>query len=307
MKVVIAGGSGLVGRALVAQLSAERSDVTVLSRSTRPVPDATVVRWEAIHAGAWREAFDGADAVVNLCGASVGTRPWTPRRRAELIRSRIEPTRALVEAIAAIPSERRPRALVNASGTDVYQGTDELPATEASPPADTFLGRLVLAWEAEARRAEALGVRVSLARMSLVVGPGSAAVRLVALPARLGFGGPIGDGRQWVSWIDLRDAAAILGLLTRDGAPAGPVNVCAPDAVPQAELGRILARIWGIPLRLPVPAAPLRLVLREQSALALGSRRVSSARIESAGHVFAHADLEASLRWALGRPARRPG
>jgi uncharacterized protein (TIGR01777 family) len=297
VNVVVAGGSGLIGRALVERLRADGSAVTVLSR--RPGPGR--VTWDGRTPGPWTETLADADAIVNLCGASVGARPWTPGRRRELRDSRLDPTRALVQALASLPTERRPRVLVNASGTDVYEGQDAVPATESTPPSGTFLARLTLDWEAEAARARTLGLRVAFARFSMVVGPGALAIRLQALPARLGFGGRIGSGRQWVSWIDLVDAVGIVELLLRDRTIDGPVNVCAPVPVAQAEVSAALARVVGCPISLPVPAWPVRLAMGEQSTLLLGSRRMHPERAITAGYTFRELDVERSLRRSLGR------
>lgn len=297
MKVVIAGGSGLVGRALRERLAGEGWSVVVLSRR----PGDGAVAWDGRSLGPWAGEMAGADAVVNLCGASVGTRPWTPGRRRELRRSRLDPTRALVAAIGALPAADRPRVLVNASGTDRYAGGDDDPAGEDAPATDSFLARLCADWEAEAEVARALGVRVVLARMSLVVAPDAPAVQLLAVPARLGYGGAIGGGAQWVTWVDLTDAVGIVAQALVDPALDGAVNVCAPDAVRQRDLGVLLARIVGMPVRLPVPAWPLRLAMGEQSSLLLASRRVAPARALAAGYRFTEPDIEGSLRRALGR------
>jgi uncharacterized protein (TIGR01777 family) len=300
MRVVVAGGTGLIGRALVARLLAAGEQVSVLTRAGRVPDGARAVDWDGRTLGPWTTALDGADAVVNLCGASVGSRPWTPRRRRALRVSRLQPTAALVAALAEMPEGRRPRVLVNASGTDLYEGQDREPATEANLPSDTFLARLTLDWEAETARARELGLRVVLARFSMVIGPGALAVRLQALPVRLGFGGPIGSGRQWVSWIDLADAVGIVELALGDDRLDGPVNVCAPGAVPQREMGATLARVVGCPMRLPVPAWPVRVAMGEQSTLLLGSRRMHPERALAAGYAFAELDLERSLRRAMG-------
>jgi uncharacterized protein (TIGR01777 family) len=190
---------------------------------------------------------------------------------------------------------------VNASGTDRYAGGGDDPAGEDAPAADSFLARLCADWEAEAEVARSLGVRVVLARMSLVVAVDAPAVRLLALPSRLGFGGPIGSGRQWVSWVDIADVVGIVARSLEDPALDGPVNACAPDAIRQRDLGQLLAGIVGMPVRLPVPASLLRLTMGEQSSLLLASRRVAPARALATGYRFAEPDLERSLRRALGR------
>ena len=296
MKVVVAGGSGLIGRALCAELAARGHDTVVLSRRATSRGGARTVQWNPDAAGgAWKEELRDAEAVVNLCGASVGGGPWTRRRKRVLRRSRLGPTRALVEAIASLPPGGRPRVLVSSSGTDQYEGRDARAADEDTPPVDTFLSRLCQDWEREAGRAEAHGVRVVLARTSLVIAEGAPALRLLALPFRLFLGGRLGAGTQWVSWIDVGDAVGILRFALESEEVRGPVNLAAPDARRQSEFAGAIAAALRRPSWLSTPAWLLRLVLGEQAGLLLGSRRVWPARALAAGYTFACSRLEDSL------------
>lgn len=298
MRVVIAGGSGLIGRALCAELLHTGHQPVVLSRHPRRrgLPaGAREAAWRPDTLEGWVTELDGADAVVNLAGASVGRWPWTAGRKRLLRESRLVPTRTIVSAIGSIPPGRRPRILVNASGSDLYEGIDAEPATEATPPADTFLARLCVDWEAEARAAEALGVRVVLSRTAIVLSPEAPALRLIALPFRLFVGGPVGGGRQWYSWVSLDDAARLLAWAIEREDVAGPLNVAAPDPRPQAEFARALGAALHRPSWLPTPAWPIRLVLGDQATLALGSRRVWPARAEVMGYRFVRPHLEDAL------------
>ena len=298
MRVVIAGGSGLIGRALCAELLHTGHQPVVLSRHPRRrgLPaGAREAAWRPDTLEGWVTELDGADAVVNLAGASVGRWPWTAGRKRLLRESRLVPTRTIVSAIGSIPPGRRPRILVNASGSDLYEGIDAEPATEATPPADTVLARLCVDWEAEARAAEALGVRVVLSRTAIVLSPEAPALRLIALPFRLFVGGPVGGGRQWYSWVSLDDAARLLAWAIEREDVAGPLNVAAPDPRPQAEFARALGAALHRPSWLPTPAWPIRLVLGDQATLALGSRRVWPARAEVMGYRFVRPHLEDAL------------
>lgn len=303
MKVVIAGGSGLLGRSIGRGLLAAGHEPVVLTRdparASSRVPGVRVAAWDPRVAGEWRAELRDAGAVVNLAGASIGGWPWTARRRAELVDSRVGSTRALVDAIAALPPEDRPAVLLSASGTDLYEGRDTSPADETTRPADTFLSHLVVTWEAEARKAEALGVRVVLMRASPVIAIGAPALRLLALPVRLFVGGRLGSGRQWTSWVDIDDVVGLY--LWALGTPAidGPINVAAPDERTQQDFVRALGGVLHRPIWFPTPAWLIRLVLGQQATLALGSRRVWPAKALASGYTFRCPRLEDSLAKAF--------
>lgn len=215
--------------------------------------------------------------------------------------SRLEPTSALVAAIEQLPVGHRPRVLASASGTDVYEGRDRDPAGETTPPANTFLSHLCLDWEAEANRAEHIGLRVVLLRTSLVIAAGAPALRLLALPFGLFLGGRIGSGGQWVSWIDIDDATNLICHAIDDETLLGPLNLAAPDPRPQREFAFALGRALKRPAVFPTPAWAVRLALGEQAILALGSRRVWPAKALESGYRFRHPSLEASLEQRLSR------
>ena len=303
MKVVIAGGSGLVGRALAIDLRDDGHEPVVLTRGRGSgLPDGVrAVTWDPAKPGAWAAELRHATAVVNLAGESVGRWPWTAHRKRQLRKSRIEVTRSLVDAIAALAPEARPEVLVNASGSDQYEGLDAVPATEATPPTTTFLGRLCTDWEREATRATDLGLRVVLFRLCLVVAPESRSLRIIALPIRLGLGGPIGSGNQWMSWIDLTDVIALIRMALEDERVRGPVNAGAPSPRPQTEFGKALAVTIGRPFWFPTPAWLIRLVMGEMATLALGSRRIWPAAALELGYRFRRPRLEDALEAALGR------
>lgn len=220
-RVVIAGGAGHIGRRLAAALVERGEEVIVLSRdpdgATRRGPVAGCLeRWSASDPAALAGLIDDADAVVGLTGVPVGPRPWTARRRQAIRASRLGPTRAIVNAIRTLPPARRPRVLVSVSGTDGYEGRDQVPATEATPSGHGFLGRLCEEWEAAASEAEPLGVRVVIARIGFVLAPDATVMRLFALPFRFFLGGPLGTGRQWFSWIHVDDVVGLLMLAIDD-------------------------------------------------------------------------------------------
>lgn len=305
MRVVVAGGSGLIGRAVCAALREAGHEPVALTRALRDqLPDGTrAVTWRPPGLDAWTQELAGAGAVVNLAGETVGRWPWTARRKRLLRDSRLEPTRALVEAIAGLPPGRRPRVLLSASGTDVYEGIDARPADEGTSSGESFLARLSLDWEGEALQAERLGVRVVLLRISLVVAPRASSLRLLALPFRLFAGGPIGSGRQWISWIALYDVVGLILRAIDSEDIRGPINLAAPDPRTQADFARALGKALRRPSWLRTPAWAVRLVLGDMATLALGSRRVWPAKALSVGYRFRRSTLEPALEETFG-PAR---
>jgi len=315
MRVVVAGGSGLIGRALVASLIGDGVSVDVLSRDPgsrgRHVPGgARLLGWDPSDSATVPElarTLAGADAVVNVSGVPVGPWPWTPWRRRAIVASRVGTNGRLVEAMASLGPDERPRAFVAAAGTDAYTGLDAEPATEATDVSGTvgFLEQLSRDWEAAADRARPLGIRVVTVRTSFVLARKGGLLSLLALPVRLGLGGRYGSGEQWFSWIHLDDLVAVYRRAIDDTTIDGPVNAASPDPRRQREVARVLARVLHRPSWLPVPGWLLRLVLRGEATLLLGSRRVMPARLLAAGFRFSHPDLEGALRDALGRPAPR--
>ena len=305
MRAVIAGGSGLIGRHLARSLLAAGWSVDVLSRA----PDRIARRLpEGVRADAWTSTANaelasvlaGADAVVNLAGVSLGPRPWTPGRKRAILASRLAATHALVDAMAALPAERRPSVLVSASGSDVYTGRDAASADETTEPTDDFLADVCLRWEAAALEAEPLGVRVAIVRTAFVFAPDAPVLRLLVLPFQLFVGGRLGSGRQWFSWIHIDDLAGIYRLAMTDGSLRGPVNGASPEPCRQADLAAALGRTLHRPSWLPAPGWAIRLALRDQATLLLGSRRVVPARALAAGYRFQHPTLDEALADVLG-------
>ena len=302
MRVVIAGGSGLIGTALSRALASDGHDVVILTRSGRTTTAPSGVRavtWDPARPGSWTVELAGAGAVINLAGASIGRWPWTPGRKRALVDSRVIATRSLVDAIAALPPAQRPAVLLNASGTDLYEGQDETPASEDTPPGDTFLARLCVAWETEAGRAEASGVRVVVVRQSSVIARGAPYLRIVTLPFRLFAGGRLGSGRQWVSWVDIADVVGLYRFALASPDMRGPLNASAPDPRQQVAYARALGAALHRPSWFPTPGWLLRLVLTDQAALVLGSRRVWPTKALAAGYAFERPVLEDALANAL--------
>lgn len=305
MRIVIAGGSGFLGRRLTVAWLEAGEEVEVLTRNpARTVlqSGAAVRRWDPPSVDdELVAALRGADAVVNLAGVPIGGRPWTPGHKRAIRQSRLDATSTIVEAMSRLPAADRPKVLVNASGIDIYGDRPDGEMTEDSTPGDSFLAGVVVAWEGAAKAAETLGVRVVLARTALIVAPEALAWRLILLPFRLFAGGPLGSGRQRFTWIHVDDAVALYDFAIRDESIVGQLNMVAPDVPTQRDLGRAIGRAMHRPAIVPVPAFVLRLVLWGQADIVLHGRVAVPARALVAGYEFRHATVESALRDVLAR------
>jgi uncharacterized protein (TIGR01777 family) len=299
MKVAVTGATGFIGSALVSALRGRGDDVTVLTRAAahaRGLDGVRIVEAELETPGAWTAALTGQDAIVHLAGAPIGGRRWTAREKQLLRDSRVESTRTIVEAIAALAPAARPRALVTASGVDYYAlaldtaGFDDDPVTERDPPADTFLGRLCRDWEHEAEAATASGVRVASMRTGLVLAATGGALARMRRPFALHVGGRIGSGRQFVSWIHRDDVVAAYVAAIADDRYAGAFNLVA-SSVRNADFSRALARAMHRSSWLPVPAFAVRAAIGELAEYVLGGRNVVPARLDEVGFPFARREL----------------
>ena len=298
MRVVVTGATGFIGRALVPHLRARGDEVVVITRDAARAPaDVEVVVGELETEGAWQQALAGAGGVVHLAGEPIAGKRWDARQKQRLRDSRVEGTRLVVEAIGK--ARVRPKVLVSASGVDYYafaldtHGFDDDEVTEDDPPSETFLGRVCRAWEAEARAAEPLGVRVACMRTGLVVGPGGAIARM-ATPFRLFAGGRIGSGRQFVSWIHRDDVVAAYAAALSDDRYAGPINLVA-GSVRNADFAAALGRALHRPSWLPVPGFALRAAAGELAEYLLHGRNVVPRRLEQLGFTWTRRDLEDAL------------
>ena len=278
MNVVITGGSGFIGRAVAERLRASGHKVTAVSLRTAPSP----------------EVFAGCHAVVNLAGEPVAQR-WTAAARERILKSRVEGTRSLVAALRHHP----PAVLVSASAIGYYGSRGDEILTENSPPVGDFLGQVALAWEQEARAAETFGVRVVIPRIGVVLGRGGGALAKMLPPFRLGFGGRLGSGKQWMSWIHLDDLVALIEFAIADTAFSGPINAVAPNPVTNAVFTRELAAALHRPAIFAVPALALKILFGEMSHVLLGSQRVFPEAALRAGFRFRFTDVGEALRQIL--------
>jgi uncharacterized protein (TIGR01777 family) len=304
MRIVVTGATGFIGEALVAALVARGRAVTALTRdpgrARGVLGEVRCVAADLQSPGPWTAELAGAEAIVHLAGEPVAGRRWDARFKQRLRDSRVEATRTLVEAIAALPAAQRPRALIAASGADYYPFADEATpefdddeVTERDPPGDSFLARLCRDWEAEARGAEPLGLRVVCMRTAMVLGPGGALAAMTT-PFRMFIGGPIGSGRQWVGWIHRDDAVRGYLAAVADERYAGPINLVTAS-VRSAELARAIGRALQRPSWLPVPGFALRAALGEFADYALHGRRIVPARLVELGFTWTYPALAEAL------------
>lgn len=298
MKVVVAGASGFLGTALVADLRSQGHQVNTLVR--RAPSSASEIEWQPGRAELDPGALAGADAVISLSGAGIADKRWTPAYKRVLVDSRVQPTSTIAKALAELPVGQRPAAFLSASAVGYYgdRGADPLPETAAAGTG--FLADLVRQWEAATEPASRAGVRVVMLRTGLVLSAtGGLMKRLVPL-FKLGLGGKLGSGQQYQPWISLADEIGAIRHILLDEQLAGPVNVVGPAPVPNAEFSRELAKVVHRPARLPAPALGLRLVLGEfADEGVLVSQRVLPEALSRSGYRFEHGDLRSALQWAV--------
>ena len=298
MKVVVTGGTGFLGRALVSALGGRGDEAVVVSRAPSGASLPAGVRgvsWDALPA-----AVDGADAVVNLAGETIAQR-WTDAAKARIVGSRAEAAERVGAALRA--AKGRPPLLLNASAVGFYGNRDDEELTEESPAGSGFLAETTLAWEEAARRAVPAGVRLVLLRTGVVLGEEGGALAKMLLPFRLGVGGPLGSGRQWMPWIHREDLVGLLLAALDDARYAGPVNATAPAPVTMKEFAATLGRVLHRPAFAPAPAFAIRAAMGEMAALVLDGQRAIPAKASALGFRFRFPALEPALRDLLA-PSR---
>jgi hypothetical protein len=299
MKALVTGATGFVGRALCARLSGA---VVVLSRNPdrarQWLPGVTAFGWDPLRDAAPVAAFDGVDAIFHLAGEPVAGGRWTAGRRQRIHDSRVIGTRNLVEGIRGLAV--RPRVLVSASAVGYYGSRGDEVLEEGATPATGFLPDVCRAWEHEAAAAEALGVRTVLVRTGLVLGRGGGALKPMAMAFRFGFGGRLGDGRQWMPWIHLDDEIGLLVHAAEHDAVRGAMNAVGPAPVRNADFTRALASAVHRPAFMHAPAFALRLLLGEMSGILLASQRAAPAVATRTGYRFQHTEIGAALHGLVG-------
>jgi uncharacterized protein (TIGR01777 family) len=305
MRSLITGGTGFVGRHLLQRLD---RPVAILSRT--PEKARLILRDEDVHCHRWSPeagrppagAFEGVEAVFHLAGDSVAEGRWTAEKKRRIRESRVAGTRHLVQAIASLPS--RPRVLVSASAVGFYGDRGDEWLDESVGPGEGFLADLCCQWEAEALKAAEHGVRVVTVRIGLILGSAGGALPRILLPFRLGVGGRLGHGRQWMPWIHIQDLVTLLLHAAGTDGLTGAVNGTSPAPVTNREFTRVVGSVLRRPTLLPAPRLALRLALGEFADVILSSQRVVPKAAQASSFRFAHPDLEGALRDILAARSR---
>ncbi len=291
LKVVIAGGSGFLGRYLAGLLRSHEHEVASLSRTRSDVTRTGVryVRWDPTSIGDWVEALEQADVVFNLCGETISGKRWTDARKAVLLDSRRTPSNTLVKAINAMTDP--PSVYLQASGVGYY-GTGEAAVTESTPPGDDFLARLAVQWEAPVAN---IGVRSVLLRLGVVLHNTEGALSQMLLPFRAFMGGTLASGRQWLSWIHIVDAISAMYFVMEHSEIEGAVNITAPGPVRNQTFATLAGAALHRPTFMPTPRFVLKSLLGEQEILVTEGQRVSPAILTQRGFSFRFPELDNAL------------
>jgi uncharacterized protein len=302
MKIVITGGTGFIGRALCATLIQGGHRVIVLTRQSgqvrhRPELPVQAVEWNARDSGPWEQVLEGADAVINLAGASIADARWTDVRKQLITDSRILTTRLLVRAFSRWSS--KPATFISASGIGYYGATDDRRLDEGAARGNGFLADLCLGWESEALRAAEFGARVVTLRTGMVLEQDGGALSKMLLPFRFFAGGPIMPGNQWVSWIHRRDHIGLIQWALNTSTVSGPINAVAPEPVTMKTFCEVLGQVLHRPSWLPVPRFALSVLLGELSTLMTTGQRVIPAKAMAGGYRFQYPTLEPALQAIL--------
>ncbi|MGH8351730.1 MAG: TIGR01777 family oxidoreductase [Pseudomonas sp.] len=299
MHILLTGGTGLIGRQLCRHWSGQGHRLTVWSRKPGKVAKICGAQVRGI-ARLEDLGQEPVDAIVNLAGAPIADRLWTHRRKALLWSSRITLTETLLAWLES--REQKPRVLISGSAAGWYGDGGERELTEDSAPvSEDFASQLCIAWEETAQRAETLGIRVILIRTGLVLSAEGGFLSRLLLPFKLGLGGPIGNGRQWMPWIHIEDQIALIDFLLHRNEASGPYNACAPKPVRNREFAKALGSMLHRPAFMPMPAFALKVGLGELSLLLLGGQRATPVRLLKAGFTFQFTDLQAALDDLSGR------
>lgn len=295
MRVAISGATGLVGGALVAALRQRGDEVTVLSRDPARVTDVEAHAWDVLAGPPPAEALAGRDAVVHLAGATVAQR-WTRKTKAAIRNSRVKGTANLVTALGDLPEAERPPVLVCASAAGFYGPRDDEPIDEAAPAGSDFLAAVCVGWEGAARTAQEHGVRVVSVRTGVVLDGKEGALGKMLLPFKLGAGGPVAGGRQYMPWIHRDDIVALYLAAMDDDRYTGPVNGSAPDPVTNKAFSKALGRVLRRPAIAPVPALAIKALYGEMSTIVTTGVNMVPRRAQELGFTWRFTDVESALR-----------
>jgi len=302
MKVFITGGTGFVGTQLTSRLVQDGHQVTILTRSLKgamgSLPEISYLEGDPTKKGPWQEAIKIHDAVINLAGASIFSK-WTEEHKKAIRESRVNTTRNIVEGMPSHPE--RPFTLFSTSAVGYYGFCADEERTEESPPGNDFLARTAVEWEGEALKAREKGARVVITRFGIVMGEkGGALSQMIPLFKKY-IGGPIGSGKQWFSWVHIKDLMEAFVFLIKHPEISGPVNVCSPNPVRNRDLAKALGKALHRPSFFPAPGFMVKLVLGEFGSVILEGQRVIPKRLLENGFVFRYPDIGKALQGIVGQ------
>jgi len=298
MRIIITGGTGLIGGALAANLANDGHEVILLSRAPERTillpPGVRAERWDGRTATGWGPLADGADAIVNLAGEGIASGRWTEERKRRIRKSRVNAGQAVVDAVKA--AARKPGVVIQSSAVGYYgvHGDEEI--TESAPAGSDYLAQVAMAWEGSTAPVETMGVRRIIIRTGVVLSNKGGALPQMLLPFRLFAGGPLGNGKQWLPWIHIADEVGAIRFLIENRQASGAFNLCAPNPLTNAEFGRVVGRVMGRPAFMPTPAFALRLVFGEMATVLLDGQRQAPKRLIELGFAFRFPSAEAALR-----------
>ena len=293
MKIAVTGATGLIGAALCERLRQEGNDVLVITRRENSSSPFPVVHWNPERGELDTRSLEGVDAVVHLAGETIAER-WTPEKKERIRTSRVAGTRFLVDGLKRL--SKRPSVLIGSSAVGFYGNRGDEELDEGSPPGTGFLPEICQAWEAEVARASELGLRAVRLRTGIVLSTKGGALAKMLLPFKLGLGGPVGSGSQWMSWIHIDDVVGGYHFALHHSDLSGVANLTAPQPVRNADFTRALGRALGRPAFLPAPGFALKLIFGEMAQdLLLDGQKVLPRRLESAGYKFQHTGIDDAL------------
>lgn len=296
MRILICGASGLIGKALTKALEAKGCELLLAGR--KEPQDERETKWTIEDGFAEPKRLEGLDAVIHLAGESVSALRWTDEKKAAIRSSRVDGTRSVVDALAKLKS--RPKVLISGSAVGFYGDRDDEILTESSTSGDNFLAKTCREWEAESRRAEDAGIRTVLLRTGIVLSKDGGALATMLLPFKMGVGGVIGDGKQWMSWISLDDEIRAIEFVLEHEEVRGAVNLVSPNPVTNQEFTSVLGEVLYRPTFIPLPEFAVSMLLGEMGdELLLSSTRAVPARLEQLGFEWQFPELKPALEHAL--------
>ncbi|HLE13186.1 MAG TPA: TIGR01777 family oxidoreductase [Anaerolineales bacterium] len=299
MRTIITGGTGLIGSHLARSLAADGNEVVLLSRQPEKNSGdlsqrVWIEKWDGRTAEGWGGLVEDAEVIINLAGENLAAGRWTDQRKKSILESRVNAGHAVVQAVKQ--AAQKPRLVIQSSAIGYYGNRPEDPATEQTPPAGDFLARVCQAWEESSQEVESLGVRRVIVRTGVILSTEGGPLPRMLLPMRLFVGGPLGDGRQWLSWIHLADEIEAIRFLIDHPSTSGSFNLNAPNPLRNREFMSTLGKVINRPSLIPAPAFAIRLLFGEMATIVLDGQKVIPSRLQQLGYSFKFKDAESALR-----------